>query len=45
MPAASLPHSGCQTLPCNQTFTLELVLEVDREQLTVSDTATMTCVF
>lgn len=40
-----MPANGCETLQCNQSYTLELVLDVDGVEVTASDTAQVGCVF
>lgn len=39
------PANGCETLQCGQSYTLELVLDVDGVEVIASDTADVGCAF
>ena len=45
VPNSLNPASGCGVVMCNQAYDLELVLEVDGVQSTISDNANVDCVF
>ncbi|MCA9706591.1 MAG: hypothetical protein KDK70_12130 [Myxococcales bacterium] len=40
-----MPALGCGVVQCGQTYTLELVLDVDGQEVTASDSAMVECVF
>ncbi len=45
VPGSLMPANGCGVLLCNNSYTLELTLDVDGGELVVQDTATADCVF
>ena len=40
-----MPATGCSVVLCNETYTLEVVLDIEGSETTVSDSATVMCVF
>lgn len=45
VPGSLMPAAGCEVLACNQSYTLELRLDVDGMEVLASDMATVDCVF
>ncbi|MEM7160295.1 MAG: hypothetical protein AAF799_46085 [Myxococcota bacterium] len=40
-----MPATGCSVVLCNETYDLEVVLDIEGTEVTVSDSATVACVF
>lgn len=45
VPGSLLPAAGCEVLQCDQSYALELVLDVDGVEVVASDAAIVGCVF
>lgn len=45
VPNSLVPANGCETLQCGQSYTLELVLDVDGVEVIAADAAVVGCVF